>query len=93
MKNVAGKTRPASNPYAEWTDLRSGWEYKLLKSWQGDNSKPYARWFVDVKGFGHDMGDEYVSNINPTSRGTGLTFDTTVWPTYDDFFRWCNGLS
>lgn len=64
MKNVAGKTRKIDNPYASWTDPSTGWEYRLLKSWQGDNSKEYGRWFMAVKTeytFGSfELGDEYV---------------------------------
>lgn len=91
MKNVASKTRPASNPYASWTDARSRWQYKLLKSWQADNSKPYARWHVDVVGFGHDMGDEYASHLLPGISSFDLTFDTTIWPDYETFFKWARG--
>lgn len=92
MKNVAAKTRKSYLPYAEWTDLRSGWKYKLLKSYQGDNSKQFARWLVDVQGFGHDLGDAYVADLKPTLFGTGLVFDTSVWPTYESFFNWANGV-
>jgi len=39
----------------------------VLKSWQGDNAKPYARWFCDVSspftGGGSDLGDTYVSDV------------------------------
>lgn len=54
------------------------WFWLVLKSWQADNSKPYARWFCDVYtpmtggGFdfatmkptgSSDMGDVYVAEI------------------------------
>lgn len=89
VKNVASRTRKSDNPYASWTDPRSGWQYKLLKSWQSDNSKEYARWFVDVHGYGHDLGDEYVYHLVPAVfRASDLVFDTTVWATRQEFLKW-----
>jgi hypothetical protein len=88
MKNIASKSRKSDNPYAQWTDVRTGWEYKLLKSWQGDNSKPFSRWFVEVRGWGHDMGDEYVENLLQGMPSAGLKFDTSIWPTLKDFVEW-----
>jgi hypothetical protein len=83
MKNVAGKTRHINNPYASWTDPTTGWQYKLLKSWQADNSKTHARWFMDVLGFAHDMGDEYCynmrSSLNRAINAGTLTVDSTIW--------------
>lgn len=94
-KNPAGKSRNQSNPYAQWTDLRTGWEYKLLKSWQGDNSKPYGRWFVAVKSpytFGSfEMGDEYVNNLVMGIPSAGLTFDQSIWPNLASFIQWAFG--
>jgi hypothetical protein len=94
MKNIAGKTRKTDNPYASWTDPRSGWKYKLLKSQQGDNSLPYARWFVDVEGYGHDLGDEYVSKLaKGLVTSDDLVFDESVWATKTDFMFWVKGGS
>lgn len=91
--NVAGKARKNNNPYATWVDPYSGWVYRLLRSSQADNAKPYARWFVEVEGFGHDMGDEYVSNMAPgvLAAGDDLTFDKTVWASREDFEKWVVG--
>lgn len=92
MKNPASKTRPVTQPYASWTDARSGWKYKLLKSWQGDNSKPYARWFVDVEGFGHDRGDTYVAEMYPGLMAADeIVFDTSLWEDRFVFLRWVQG--
>jgi len=92
MKNVAGKTRKSDNPYASWTDSRSGWKYKLLKSWQGDNGALYARWFVDVEGFGHDLGDEYVRNMRMgLFNASDLVCDSTLWATDTEFLFWVKG--
>ena len=48
MKNVCAKTRPVDNPYEVWKDYRHGWTWKVLKKWQVDDNKPYARWFCAV---------------------------------------------
>lgn len=92
QKNLAGKSRKSENAYAAWTDPRSGWKYKLLKSWQADNSKEYARWHVEVYGFGHDMGDEYVANLlKGVNFSQDLTFDKSIWPERTVFLAWANG--
>lgn len=66
MKNTLGKTRPVERPYLTFRS-NDGWEWRVLKSWQGDNAKPYARWFCSVSspytGGGSDMGDTYVADI------------------------------
>ena len=90
-KNPALKTRKSDNPYASWTDLRSGWRYKLLKSWQGDNAKLYSRWFVEVHGFGHDLGDEYVDNLLAGLGSSDLTFDSSIWLDKRSFLQWAFG--
>lgn len=42
------------------------WQWHVLKKWQADDSKPYARWFckvyTDMTPEG-EMGDVYVSEI------------------------------
>jgi hypothetical protein len=97
MKNVASKTRKSDNPYATWTDPKTGWKYRLLKSWQADNSKEYSRWFVLVEGWGTDMGDEYCSNMRPglnramSSGNENFDFDRTVWSTGGEFAAWAWG--
>lgn len=103
MKNVAGKARKLDNPYAQWTDPRTGWEYKLLKSWQADNSKEHGRWFVAVKSpatFGSwEMGDEYVKGgirVGLAADGysgdaRSLVYDQTVWGSVGEFYAWAWG--
>jgi len=65
-KNECGKMRPVENPYEVWTNAQ-GWTWKVLKKWQTDDNKPYARWFCAVSSpftfGGYDMGDVYVSEI------------------------------
>lgn len=101
MKNVAGKMRRPENAYAHWTDPATGWEYWLLKSWQGDNSKPYSRWLLKVNGFGSDMGDTYCDEARGSlNRAMGsdyddnnanFSFDHTVWSYGGEFAAWAWG--
>lgn len=64
-KNLMGKTRPVDNPYEVWRD--HGWEWRVLKKWQADDTKEYARWFCSVTSpFTHgsaDMGDVYAADV------------------------------
>jgi len=66
MKNECAKTRPADKPYEIWRSANGTWEWHVLKKWQADDNKPYARWFCLVKtpfvpeG---ELGDVYVSEI------------------------------
>lgn len=65
MKNPCAKMRPPENPYEIWKN-NSGWEWHVLKKWQIDDNKPYARWFCLVKSPfvpEGEMGDVYVSEI------------------------------
>lgn len=64
-KNTMAKTRKVDNPYEVW---RAGdWEWRVLKKWQADDHKPYARWFCAVKSpytyDSYDMGDCYAADI------------------------------
>jgi hypothetical protein len=64
-KNECAKTRPADNPYEVW--VAGDWTWNVLKKWQADDDKPYARWFCKVvtpfTGPSGDLGDVYVSEI------------------------------
>jgi len=66
MANPCAKTRPLDNPYEIWVN-NSGWEWRVLKKWQVDDNKPYARWFCAVKSpFTYDSyeyGDCYVTDV------------------------------
>lgn len=64
MKNLCGKTVKRENAYEVW---RAGdWTWYVLKKWQADDNKPYARWFCDVvtpmcpHG---EMGDVYAADV------------------------------
>ena len=68
-KNLCAKTRPKSDPYETW--VAGDWTWQVLKKWQTDDDKPYARWFCNVitpyvpEG---EMGDVYVSEIKKNAR-------------------------
>ena len=66
-KNPSAKMRTVDNPYEIWKSPDGTWEWRVLKKWQIDDDKPYARWFCAVKSpmtFGRfDMGDVYVKDI------------------------------
>lgn len=105
-RNVANKERRLSKqerPYAKWVDPYTGWTYHLLKSWQVDNSKEYARWFCRVEGDFDEAGDCYVADLLPGLRyarrlgALGLAeppeFDETVWPSAAAFYAWALGAA
>jgi hypothetical protein len=64
MKNLCAKSRPASNPYEVWQ--AGTWTWYVLKKWQANDDKPFARWFCLVKTPivpDGELGDVYVSEI------------------------------
>jgi len=67
MKNLCNKERDIDHPYEIWKSHDGTWEWKVLKKWQADDNKPYARWFCAVKSpytfDGYDIGDVYVKEI------------------------------
>lgn len=65
VKNTMAKTRDQNDPYEIWTGP-GGWEWHVLKKWQVDDDKPFARWFCLVKSPfvpEGELGDVYVSEI------------------------------
>ena len=68
-KNACAKTVKRENAYEVWQ--AGDWTWYVLKKWQADDSKPFARWFCDVvtpicpNG---EMGDVYVSDIKRSAR-------------------------
>ncbi len=64
-KNECLKTRDKNNPYEVWKSL-DGWTWAVLKKYQIDDNKPYARWFCFVTSpfcpYG-ELGDTYVRDI------------------------------
>jgi len=74
MKNTQLKTRPVENPYEIWQANGGQWEWRVLKKWQANDSKPYARWFCAVRSpFTYDSweyGDVYVAEIKDLAHRT-----------------------
>lgn len=74
MKNLCAKTVKPENAYEIWSTgpvEDGGWTWYVLKKWQGDDDKPYARWFCLVKTPympDGEMGDVYVSEIKRHAR-------------------------
>jgi hypothetical protein len=69
-KNECGKTRKVGDPYEVW--VAGEWTWNVLKKWQADDNKPYARWFCQVvtpmTGSSGDLGDVYVADIKSVAR-------------------------
>ena len=78
MKNPCSKTVKRENAYEVWVstvplfDCPAGsWTWYVLKKYQIDDDKPFARWFCDVvtpivpDG---EMGDTFVSDIKPYAK-------------------------
>lgn len=65
-KNTMLKTRTIDNPYEVYAN-EYGWEWRVLKKYQADDTKPYARWFCAVRSpytFGTwDYGDTYAQEV------------------------------
>lgn len=78
-KNAMGKTRPSDDPYLVFEN--GDWQWKVLKSWQANNGKPFARWFCEVSSPSTqgmpDLGDTYVTNV--LSYGTLTYADPKVF--------------
>lgn len=66
VKNECAKTVSRENAYEIWQSHDKTWIWYVLKKWQLDDNKQYARWFCDVvtpicpEG---EMGDVYVKEI------------------------------
>jgi hypothetical protein len=71
-----GKSRKPGDAYITTFDSRLGWKYEILKTYQADGSKPYARAFCNVHGFATEMGDCYISDIYG---GEIIDFDRNVF--------------
>jgi len=79
--NLFGKRRDLDNPYAVYRDSRTGWEYKVLKTYQRsdkESDNEWARWFCFVKSpacLGGEYGDVYVSVVRLLPR----VYCTVAW--------------
>ena len=67
IKNECAKLRTINDPYEIWSTIDGSWEWHVLKKWQADDNKEFARWFCAVKSpftYGSfEYGDTYVSEI------------------------------
>jgi hypothetical protein len=75
-KNLFLKERKVDDPYEIWQTPDGTWEWRVLKKWQIDDNKPYARWFCAVKSpytYGNfDYGDTYVKDIKANAVKQGV---------------------
>ncbi len=66
-KNPCWKTVTIEKAYEVWQTPDWSREWNVLKKYQIDDQKPYARWFVAVKSpmtyWKYEMWDEYAENI------------------------------
>ena len=73
MKNLYLKERKVENPYEIWKGIGNyeGWEWRVLKKWQINDDKEFARWMCAVKSpltYGsYDFGDVYVYEIKSSA--------------------------
>jgi hypothetical protein len=69
-KNLCAKTVKREDAYEVWQ--AGDWTWYVLKKWQVDDDKPYARWFCNVVtpmvGEQGETGDVYVSEIKKNAR-------------------------
>jgi len=66
MKNLCGKTVKKEQAYEIWESHDGSWTWYVLKKWQADDTKPYARWFCLVKTPivpNGEMGDVYAADV------------------------------
>ncbi|MAH48583.1 hypothetical protein CMI37_22350 [Candidatus Pacearchaeota archaeon] len=67
QKNKCLKERKTENPYEIWVSADGTWQWRVLKKWQVDDDKLYARWFCAVKSpmtmGSFELGDVYVKEI------------------------------
>ena len=81
-KNLMGKTRKLDQPYEVWKSRDGQWEWRVLKKWQSDDRKPYARWFCAVKSpFTHggwEMGDTYAAEVMKQATKVSTILDAAL---------------
>jgi hypothetical protein len=86
--NPMGRSRRPGNPYIVTEDPRlPGWRWEVLKTYQVDGTKPYARAFVFVTspmtGPGGDLGDSYVTELGRALVG----YDIDIFPSVGEAAR------
>ena len=71
MKNLQGKMVTRENAYEVWQTSNGAWTWYVLKKWQADDDKPFARWFCEVVSPyapNGEKGDVYVSEIKGVAK-------------------------
>lgn len=63
-----GKARKADQPYATYTDPRTGWIWKVLKTYKHSDAErkdPHARWFMATSSpwVIDELGDGYAKEV------------------------------
>ncbi len=70
MKNLCAKTVKSEDAYEVWA--LGDWEWRVLKKYQAEDTKEYARWFCAVKSpftyGGYELGDVYASEVMSSAR-------------------------
>ena len=83
-KNLFLKERGVENPYEVWKTPDGSWEWRVLKKWQIEDDKPYARWLCAVKSpftYGkYDIGDVYVKDIKSFAVKEGEHYEAPSIP-------------
>jgi hypothetical protein len=65
-KNLCAKTVKRADAYEIWQTPDGSWTWYVLKKWQADDNKPFARWFVEVVSPftpSGELGDTYVGEV------------------------------
>ena len=65
-RNPCAKTVNPEHAYEVWQTSDGSWKWFVLKKWQRDDDKPFARWFCLVKSPivpKGEIGDVYASEI------------------------------
>jgi len=78
-KIPCGKTRPVERPYEIWQSADGSWTWKVLKKYQMDDNKPFARAFCAVSSpmtYGsYDLGDTYIADYTNYARLISTDYD------------------
>ena len=75
VRNACAKTRPVSDPYEIWQSHDGQWTWRVLKKWQVDDNKPFARWFCHVTSPFCPEGelvDTYVKDVKAYARRVAI---------------------
>ena len=95
------KTAKQDAPHAIFADYASGWEWRVLKVYQGpkqEAANPYARWFCAVSSphtfGGCDLGDTYRRDVTNNARLVAATAEFVEayrdgFHAQDGFIRGC----